>query len=56
MRLLVAQLKKELRKRGPGTQGRMSDLQDCLKEGILLNVPVASGMRPAATTAWQGWM
>ncbi len=43
MRLLVTQLKEELRKRGYGTQGRKSDLQDCLKEAILLNVPVASG-------------
>jgi hypothetical protein len=43
MRLLVTQLKEELRKRGRGTQGRKSDLQDCLKEAILLNVPVALG-------------
>jgi hypothetical protein len=43
MRLLVTQLKEELRKRGCGTQGRKRDLQDCLKEAILLNVPVALG-------------
>ena len=43
MCLLVTQLKEKLRKRGRGTQGRKSDLQDCLKEVILLNMPVASG-------------
>jgi hypothetical protein len=43
MCLSVTQLKEELRKRGRGTQGRKSNLQDCLKEGILLNVPVALG-------------
>ncbi len=43
MRLLVTQLKEELRKRGHGTQGRKSNLQDRLKEEILLNVPVALG-------------
>ncbi len=36
-------MKEELRKRGRGTQGRKSNLQDCLKEAILLNMPVALG-------------
>ena len=43
MRLTVTQLKEELRKRGRGTQGSKSNLQDCLKEAILLNMPVALG-------------
>jgi hypothetical protein len=41
MHLLVTQLREELRKRGRGTQRKKSSLQDCLKEAILLNVPVA---------------
>ncbi len=43
MCLLVTQLKEKLRKRGRGTQKRKSNLQDCLKEVILLNMPVVLG-------------
>jgi hypothetical protein len=43
MCLLVAQLRDELKKRGRGSQGKKSKLQDRLKEAILLNVLVASG-------------
>ena len=43
MHLLVTQLHYELKKRGCGTQGKKAKLQDCLKEAILLNVPVALG-------------
>jgi hypothetical protein len=39
----VTQLKEELRKRGCGAQGKKSNLQDCLKEVVLLNVLVALG-------------
>ena len=40
MRLSVAQLKAELRKRGRGTGGNKSTMQVRLKEAIDLNVPV----------------
>jgi hypothetical protein len=43
MRLNVTQLKDELKKRGQSCVGRKSDLQECLKEAILNNVPVSSG-------------
>jgi hypothetical protein len=43
MHLTVAQLRDELKKRGRGSQGKKSELQDRLKEAILLNVPVALG-------------
>ncbi len=43
MRLLVAKLRDELKKRGRGTQGKKAKLQNCLKEAILHHVPVVSG-------------
>ncbi len=46
MRLNVAQLKDELKKRGQLCVGKKSDLQDWLKEAILNNVPVSSGNEP----------
>jgi hypothetical protein len=43
MRLTVAQLRDELKRRGRGIQGKKGKLQNHLKEGILLNVLVALG-------------
>jgi hypothetical protein len=41
MRLLVAQLRDELKKRGRQSHRKKGELQDFLKEAIHLNVPVA---------------
>jgi hypothetical protein len=41
--LNVAQLKEELKRRGRSIAGKKGDLQACLKEVIVLNVPVALG-------------
>jgi hypothetical protein len=54
MRLNVAQLKDELRKRGRLCAGRKSDLQDCLKEAILNNIPVSSGNEPPCQECMAG--
>ncbi len=54
MRLNVTQLKDELKKRGRLCVGRKSDLQDCLKEAILNNVPVSSGNEPPCQECMAG--
>ncbi len=41
MKLGVKKLKEELKKRGRAIMGKKSELQDCLKEAVRLNVPVA---------------
>ncbi|KAL3817141.1 hypothetical protein ACHAXA_009042 [Cyclostephanos tholiformis] len=43
MLLNVAWLKDELKRRGRAIAGKKGELQACLKEAIVLNVPVASG-------------
>ncbi len=43
MSLKIKELKEELRKRGWSMLGKKGELQDRLREAILLNVPVASG-------------
>ncbi len=42
--LNVARLKEELKRRGCSIAGKKGDLQARLKEVIVLNVPVASGV------------
>ncbi len=41
VKFLVKDLKEELKKRGRAITGKKSELQDCLKEAVQLNVPVA---------------
>jgi hypothetical protein len=54
MRLNVTQLKDELKMRGRLYVGRKSDLQDCLKEAILNNVPVSSENEPPCQECMAG--
>jgi hypothetical protein len=43
MALKTKELKEELRKRGRSMLGKKGELQERLREAILLNVPVATG-------------
>ncbi len=54
MKLLVKELKEELKKRGRAITEKKPELQDCLKEAVWLNVPVADPLEEARHESMAG--